>query len=205
MLLKIKLKRLIIINIILLLFIRYLPNNNVEQISINNEITTEISVEEVKQNIEITSRSDESRQEEQVEEKIEEDKTLQGYRVTSYHPGDNCLTGTKTGSGKTINDFNILNINGKQVYTYQGKIVVAGATKELLKSGYNNKGSQNTQNKHYFNYYDTGRIKINGNWYGFIVLDSCGAAMWEGYYRLDIFVPSSKDVIDTKNVEIVYD
>ena len=29
--------------------------------------------------------------------------------------------------------------------------------------------------------------------------------MWKGYYRLDIFVPSSDNVIDTKNIEIVYD
>ena len=29
--------------------------------------------------------------------------------------------------------------------------------------------------------------------------------MWEGYYRLDIFVPNSDNVIDTRNVEIVYD
>lgn len=195
-------KKLLIINTILIILIIKLPiKTNVEVIEQQVE-TPIIETKEEKQ--EITSRSDEPRQE-KIEEKPVEDKTLQGYRVTSYHPGDNCSTGTKTGSGKTTNDFHITNINGKQVYTYQGRIVVAGATKELLKSGYNKNGSQNKQNKHYFSYGDTGRIKLNDTWYGFIVLDSCGAAMWQGYYRLDIFVPSSNDVIDTKNIEIIYD
>ena len=129
---------------------------------------------------------------------------LEGYRITSYYPGDNCATGTKTGSGKSTKDFTLINIDGKNVYAYESKIVVAGATNELLKSGYNVKGSQKKQDKHYFNYYDTGKIKINDKWYDFIVLDSCGASMWEGYYRLDIFVPDSKNMIDTKNIEIIY-
>lgn len=200
-------KKLIIINIILILLINIIPDVPKEELSNNTDIIS----------AEITSRSDEPRTEQfdtalisteqlnDTEELIIEDKTLNGYRITSYYPADNYGTSNKTGSGKTTEDFNIININGKNVYTYQGRIVVAGATKELLKSGYNKNGSQKIQNKHYFNYYDTGRIKINDNWYGFIVLDSCGASMWEGYYRLDIFVPSKDNVIDTKNVEIIYD
>lgn len=190
-------KKLIIINIILLLLLKIIPNiessNNLQN---NTDIIS----------AEITSRSEEPRKEEIiVEDNIIENKTLEGYRITSYYPTDNYGTSNITGSGKVTEDFNIINIEGKNVYAYQGKIVVAGATKELLKSGYNKNGSQKTQNKHYFNYYDTGRIKINDNWYGFIILDSCGASMWEGYYRLDIFVPSKDNIIDIKNTEIIYD
>lgn len=195
-------KKLIIINIILLLLINIIPG---VELSNNSENNTDIISAEIMQT-EITSRSEEPRIEENIiEEPIIEDKTLEGYRVTSYYPADNYGTSNLTGSGKVTEDFNIINVEGKNVYAYEGRIVVAGATKELLKSGYNKNGSQKSQNKHYFNYYDTGRIKINDNWYGFIVLDSCGASMWEGYYRLDIFVPSKDNVIDTKNVKIIYD
>lgn len=195
-------KKLIIINIILLLLINIIPDVELPNNSENN--TDIISAEIIP--TEITSRSEEPRIEESIiEEPIIEDKTLEGYRVTSYYPADNYGTSNLTGSGKVTEDFNIINVDGKNVYAYEGRIVVAGATKELLKSGYNKNGSQKSQNKHYFNYYDTGRIKINDNWYGFIVLDSCGASMWEGYYRLDIFVPSKDNVIDTKNVKIIYD
>ena len=202
-------KRILIINIILIILIYVIPNRNITEISQAEnivEITDNIEIADAETIIEnpvieetvteVTSRNAEIR---------EEDKTLEGYRVTSYYPADNYGTSNTTGSGKTTNDFTLLNVNGKTVYAYQGRIVAAGATNELLKSGYNQNGSQNKQNKHYFNYYDTGRIKINGQWYGFIVLDSCGASMWEGYYRLDIFVPNSDNVIDTRNVEIVYD
>lgn len=207
---KIKLHKLILVNLILIVLFRYLPTNKIITEEIVTEevaiVTTEEVVEIKEEEPQVTSRSSVGRQQIEPEEVIEvEDKSLQGYRVTSYYPGDNCATGTKTGSGKSTSDFSTMTIDGKQVYTYQGRIVVAGATQELLKSGYNVKGSQEAQNKHYFKYYDTGRIKINGTWYGFIVLDSCGASMWKGYYRLDIFVPNSNNVIDTRNIEIVYD
>lgn len=209
-------KKIIIFDIILLII--YFLTSNVkmvtvnlseEIININEKITEENTEENIEENIEdesdltdilISSRSAKPRT---AENNTVENK-LEGYRITSYYPGDNCATGMKTGSGKSTNDFTLINIDGKNVYAYENKIVVAGATNELLKSGYNAKGSQKKQDKHYFSYYDTGRIKINDNWYSFIVLDSCGASMWEGYYRLDIFVPSSKDVIDIKNAEIIY-
>ena len=194
-------KKILIINIILIILIYIIPNRNITKIS-QTEITDSIEIADIEPIIEepatepveeITNRNAEIR---------EEDKSLEGYRVTSYYPAE---SNNKTGSGKTTNDFTLLNVNGKTVYAYEGRIVVAAATNELLKSGYNVNGSQNKQNKHYFNYYDTGRIKIDNNWYGFIVLDSCGASMWQGYYRLDIFVPNSDNVIDTSNVEIIYD
>ena len=128
---------------------------------------------------------------------------LTGYRITSYHPGDNYASGTKTGSGKTINDFKTTNIGGKSVYTYNNKLVVAAATQELKSTGYNVNGSQTNQpDKHYFSYYDELQIQIDGVWYDAIVLDSCGASMWSGYYRIDLYVPSSSDVIDRSDVTI---
>lgn len=157
-------------------------------------------VEEVKQQAseekqpEITSRGGSSIRD------LSNTKKLTGYRITSYHPGDNCASGTKTGSGKTINDFSTLKIGNKSVYTYKGKIVVACATKELLNTGYNVKGSQNAQNKYYFKYYQEFTLIIDGTAYDAICLDSCGAAMWEGEYRIDIFVPSSNDIINRSNV-----
>lgn len=127
--------------------------------------------------------------------------TLTGYRITSYHPGDGCATGTKTGSGKTIYDFGTKVVSGKTVYTYQGKIVVACATEELLNSGYNvNGGGTRQEGKYYFRYYDTLKINIDGTYYDAIVLDSCGASMWQGEKRIDIFVPNSSNIINRSNV-----
>lgn len=128
---------------------------------------------------------------------------LTGYRITSYHPGDNCGSGTKTGSGKTINNFQTMKIGNKNVYTYKGKIVVATATEELLKSGYNVKGGGTRQEgKHYFRYYDELQLQIDGKWYDCVVLDSCGASMWSGEFRVDIYVPSASNVINRSNVSV---
>ena len=152
--------------------------------------------QQVEQTVQVTSRSNEQpRQNNSI--------TLTNYRITSYHPGDNCLSGTKTGSGKTINDFSTIQIGGKDVYTYKGKIVVATATEELLKSGYNVKGGGIRQEgKHYFNYYDELKINIDGTYYDAIVLDSCGAAMWTGEYRIDLYVPEASDVINRSNITV---
>ena len=200
-------KKYIIANFIMfiMIIINSLPNNkqNYNDV-VENIIKEEIVIEEV------TSRFEESRDIIQESENIIEDASkidenehidvLSGYRITSYYPSE---SSNITGSGKTTNDFDIININGKQVYSYKGKIVVAGATKELLRSGYSKNGSQEPQNKHYFKYYETGKIKLYDTWYDFIVLDSCGASMWKGYYRLDIFVCGSNDIIDLKNVDII--
>lgn len=169
-------------------------NKENEIINITEEEIKEETAERIVKEQEVTSRGGSVR--------MEETKSLGTYQITSYHPGDGCLSGTKTGSGKTINDFNTMKIGNKNVYTYKGKIVVACATEELLKSGYNVKGGGNRQEgKHYFRYYDEGKMNIDGTWYDFIVLDSCGAAMWEGESRIDIFVPSSSDIVNRRNVE----
>lgn len=132
------------------------------------------------------------------------DNSLQGYKLTSYHPGDGCLSTNKTGSGLTTNDFKTMKIGNKSVYTYKGKIVVACATNELKKAGYSVRGAQQEQTKHYFNYFDELKIKIDGQLYDAICLDSCGAAMWKGQYRIDIYVPTSSDVINRSNVTAYY-
>lgn len=201
-------KKYILINLIMiiLMIINLLPNNKQNHNDIvENIINEEIVIEE------LTSRFEESRDIIQESENIIENASkinenehtdvLSGYRITSYYPSE---SSNLTGSGKTTNDFSTISINGKDVYSYKGKIVVAGATKELLRSGYSKNGSQELQDKHYFKYYDTGKIKLYDTWYDFIVLDSCGASMWKGYYRIDIFVKEAKDIIDLKNVNIIY-
>lgn len=159
------------------------------------ENTDEIAkVEEEK--IEVTSRGN-------IEPRNTNETVLTGYRITSYHPGDNCASGTKTGSGKTINNFQTMKIGNKDVYTYKGKIVVAAATEELLKSRYNVKGGGTRQEgKHYFRYYDELQLQIDGKWYDCVVLDSCGASMWSGEFRVDIYVPSASNVINRSNVSV---
>lgn len=165
-------------------------NNTDEQ---NTEQETTEQTPQVQQ---VTSRGSET-------PRIETSNILTGYRITSYHPGDGCLSGTKTGSGLTINDFSTMKIGNKNVYTYKGKVVVATATEELLKSGYNVKGSGTRQNnKHYFSYFDTFKLNIDGTYYDAIVLDSCGAAMWSGEYRIDLYVPNASDVINRSNVTV---
>ena len=125
------------------------------------------------------------------------------YRITSYWPQE---SSHKTGSGKTTKDFGTLNINGKNVYTYDGKIVVATATEELLKSKEvtKNNGSVRQDGKHYFRYGDTMTIELYGKKYDAIVLDSCGASMWQGEKRIDLFVQSAADAIDMKDINICY-
>lgn len=122
------------------------------------------------------------------------------FQITEYWTGDGYETTSKTGSGKSTKDFSTITINGKKAYTYNGKIVVACATKELLKSGYSKNNAQKNQpGKHYFQYYDEIVITLGGKKYDAIVLDSCGAAMWEGEHRIDIFVPGKGNSFDQKN------
>ena len=148
--------------------------------------------------------------EETKEINIDNKTSLTNYRVTSYYPGDGCNSGTVTGSGKRTSDFKTKTVEGKQVYTYNDKIVVAAATEELLREAQkgniklSRNGASRQDGKHYFSYYDEITININGNNYEAIVLDSCGAAMWEGEQRIDIFVPSASNVVDTTGVNVYY-
>ena len=113
-------KRILIINIILIILIYVIPNRNITEISQAEnivEIADNIEIADTEPIIEnpiieetvteVTSRNAEIR---------EEDKSLKGYRVTSYYPADNYGSNNTTGSGKTTNDFTLLNVNGKTVY-----------------------------------------------------------------------------------------
>ena len=123
-----------------------------------------------------------------VEEEPEEvEEVFYETRMTSYYPGDNCKSGTVTGSGKGINDFEV---NEYGWYTYKGKLVVATATKYLL-----NYGFTLSEGVHTYKYWDEITIEIDGVRYEAIVLDSCGHAMHSD--RIDLFVSNSKSVKDT--------
>lgn len=160
------------------------------------EQETEYKVEGHKEMVQVTSRGGTTIR--------KEGKTYSNYQITSYHPGDGYGSGTRTGSGKSISDFDTMMIGNKKVYTYKGKIVVATATEELYNTGYSLRNAQKRQEgKHYFRYYDELQINIDGTYYDAIVLDSCGASMWEGEFRVDIYVPTSSDIINRRNVDII--
>ena len=123
---------------------------------------------------------------------------ISSYRLTSYYPAE---TSNHTGSGLETKDFQV---NEKGWYTYQGKLVLAGAT-VYLKSRYGEK-----TDKHYFRYYDNVLVEIDGIQYEGIILDSCGACSYVQENRLDLFVRDKNSVIDIgykgKNmVKVIYE
>ena len=119
---------------------------------------------------------------------------LGSYRLTSYYVGDGYGSTHCTGSGVCLNSFEV---NERGWYTYKGKIVLAAATEELLRSGYNVRGGGHRQpNKHYFRYYDEVKLRVDGIVYDGIILDSCGASMWQGQTRIDLFVSNKNSAID---------
>lgn len=141
----------------------------------------EVSAKEEIVLAETTNEIVEVMQEEPVEEVFYET------RMTSYYPGDDCKSGTVTGSGKSIKDFEV---NEYGWYTYNGKLVVATATKYLL-----NYGFTLSEGVHTYKYWEEITIEIDGVRYEAIVLDSCGHAMHSD--RIDLFVSNSKSVKDT--------
>ena len=96
------------------------------------------------------------------------------YRLTSYYTGDKTGSGEYVGAGIHTSQFEI-NENGW--YTYKGKLVVASATNECLKSKHGpcKKWNEKKSDKHYYNYYDEIKIIIDEVEYEGIILDSCGA------------------------------
>ena len=145
----------------------------------------EVSAKEEIVLAETTNEIVEVMQEEPVEEEVEE--VFYETRMTSYYPGDDCKSGTVTGSGKSIKDFEV---NEYGWYTYNGKLVVATATKYLL-----NYGFTLSEGVHTYRYWEEITIEIDGVRYEAIVLDSCGHAMHSD--RIDLFVSNSKSVKDT--------
>lgn len=162
------------------------------------ETVEESTEEEETETVTTTSRGDSS-----TRSTTTTTTTLTGYRVTSYYPGDAYGSGKKTGSGLTTSDFGTTTVEGKTVYTYKGKLVAAAATEELLASGYSkNGGNVRQEGKYYFSYYDEISICINGTWYDCIILDSCGASMWTGEYRIDLFVTNASNLVNASNVSV---
>ena len=145
----------------------------------------EVSAKEEIVLAETTNEIVEVMQEEPVEEEVEE--VFYETRMTSYYPGDDCKSGTVTGSGKSIKDFEV---NEYGWYTYNGKLVVATATKYLL-----NYGFTLSEGVHTYKYWEEITIEIDGVRYEEIVLDSCGHSMHSD--RIDLFVSNSKSVKDT--------
>lgn len=128
------------------------------------------------------------------EEEQEEELEYTFYRLTSFFYGDGYGTGRCTGTGLCVKDFQV---NELGWYVYKGKLVLAGATEELLRSGYSaNGGNIRQDDKHYFKYYDEVTLEIDGVIYEGIILDSCGAASWWGETRIDLFVSAEQYKID---------
>lgn len=124
------------------------------------------------------------------EEEVEE--VFYETRMTSYYPGDDCKSGTVTGSGKGVKDFEV---NEYGWFTYDSKLVVATATEYLL-----NYGFTLSEGVHTYKYWDEITIEIDGIRYEAIVLDSCGHAMHSD--RIDLFV-SNKDSIKDTTIKVI--
>jgi hypothetical protein len=122
-------------------------------------------------------------------------KPTLNYRLTSYYKDDGTGVGNCTGSGKCIKDFAI---NEKGWYTYQGKLVLGGATKACLNTTRDQACMrfEEVSGRHYFNYFEEITITIDNISYDAIILDSCGACMYVNENRLDLFVSSLGSRID---------
>lgn len=109
------------------------------------------------------------------------------YRMTYYYPGDDTNSGSTTASGKGAKDFQL---NDKGWYTYNGKLVVATASKRLLSWGRYKDSTEQT-----YNLYDELVLSINGIDYDAIVMDVCGACMKNT--KIDLFVKDRESGLDT--------
>lgn len=117
--------------------------------------------------------------------------------LTYYYPNDATGSYNTTGSGLTINDFNV-NDNGWYTYpitnvdgTTSEYVVLAGPTTYLKESF----GS--IDGKTYFTYGDVVEFTSNGVTYQGIIADSCGNAMRGNAALFDIFVQGSTAVNPT--------
>lgn len=95
--------------------------------------------------------------------------------LTNYYTGDACGSTDKTESGLTTDDFEV---NEFGWYTYQGKVVCATATKKGIESNYGVLANykEEVDGIKYYEYEDTFKVEIDGKFYEFIVLDTCGTS-----------------------------
>lgn len=131
-----------------------------------------------------------------IQEEPQKEEEPTGVRFTSYHVGDYSGSGTVTGSGLSIDDFDI---NSEGWYTYEGKVVLAAATYACLESDSGACANYNELPDGYMihGYWDEVSLFLNGTIYDGIILDSCGASFWdEPLQRYDIFVADKESVTD---------
>lgn len=131
--------------------------------------------------------SEEIQEEEETETVRQESVKTTKYRMTYYYTGDGTGSGSVTASGKSTTSFQT---NEHGWYTYEGKLVVATASKSLKSWASYKDSVQKT-----YNLYDELSITINGVAYDAIVLDACGACMRSA--KIDLFVKDKKSGLDT--------
>lgn len=164
----------------------------VKAFSFTTEEVLNEEVEETQQEVLVTdSISDgetaENKEAETVIQEEHQESNVLNYRMTYYYTGDGTDSGSVTASGKSTDMFQV---NEHGWYTYEGKLVVATASKRLLSW---EKYKDSTQVM--YDLYDELTIIINNVSYDAIVLDVCGAAMREP--RIDLFVSGPEYGIDT--------
>lgn len=157
------------------------------------EVAKNEEVKEETQLLDIAEQSDEEDETQQETEtvfkEIEQKPVIEKsrYRMTYYYPGDDTNSGSTTASGKGAKDFQL---NDKGWYTYNGKLVVATASKRLLSwDRYKNSTEQT------YNLYDELTLTIDGEDYDAVVMDVCGACMKDT--KIDLFVKDRSSGLDT--------
>lgn len=113
---------------------------------------------------------------------------------TNYYTNDPTGSTHRTGSGLTTDQFEVNHLGW---YTYEGKVVIATATNECLRS--NGPGcylySEVGEGFEVYNYKDTITFMFDEQGYEGIILDSCGACHVlqpdEEHQRFDIFIADS--------------
>lgn len=171
----------------------------VETCEYNESISQSIEVkefnnEEAKEETQLLDIAIQSNGEDQKEQETEEtfkeviqEPTRLDYRMTYYYPGDDTNSGSTTASGKGAKDFQL---NNRGWYTYNGKLVVATASKRLLSWESYKNSTQPT-----YNLYDELILTIDGQDYDAIVMDVCGACMKDS--KIDLFVKDKSSGLDT--------
>lgn len=159
------------------------------------DTNTEICIKEETPMLDTNTTTYEVQQEQETEttfQEVKQEPKRLDYRMTYYYPGDSTNSGNTTASGKSIKDFKV-NENGW--FTYNGKLVVATASKRLLTwTQYSNSKQK------MYNLYDELTLNIQGKLYEAIVLDVCGACMRDE--KIDLYVKDRKSGLDT-SIQVV--
>lgn len=113
---------------------------------------------------------------------------VQEVKFTNYYSGDSTGSSDRTAVGLTSNDFQV---NEMGWYTYQGDVVLAGATNVCLDIQTGVCGQYNYLPGGFasYDFYDRTEFTLGGQRYTGVILDTCGACFWEEQrQRMDIFV-----------------